>query len=419
MIKKVLTTFICLSAPAIALAKVEYSYRGFLSAKGLYYTGDTHESQGQRHRAQFEQESRFSSDFIFVNQVRWSYSSLFTDISSTPSTDAKDTHEIFLGDNFFKYKSSSWVLQTGYQDVAWGEAFGFNYADIVNPKDSRETFYSDLSESRLPMFLVNFKYFFSDGSLQLIYSPEPKFSKGLPVNIYTSGVLTQTTITYIKEEDPKFFDEHEYGGKLSASFWGLDASLFYYTYLDRDPAYTLISATMSSVTLVESHDRIKSTGLSLAKTLFDNFVFRTDIVYTQDKEINSLTATGLISTPVNMTNMVVSLDSPTFNNFSGALVYANSTINEDLTDAIREKSQSYSIAKLSYDFGAEKIFDLSYTHEWSKGGHAVQGLLTWPINDSLDIRLGAENYWGKEDSQLYKLKNVSNVFFGIKNYFQL
>lgn len=405
--------------PAISLAKAEYFYRGYLSAKALYNTRDAQENTGQRHRAQFEQESRFSSDLVFINQVRWSYSSLFTDLSSTASSDAKDTHEVFLGDNFFKYKASSWVIQTGYQEVAWGEAFGFNYADVVNPKDSRETFYSDLSEARLPLFLVNFKYFFSNGSIQLIYSPEPKFSKGLPVNIYTAGVLSQTTVNSTKEKGPSFFKENEYGGKLAVSFWGLDASIFYFSYLDRDPTYKLISAGLTTIELAESHERINSTGLSLAKTLFDNFVFRTDIVYTQDKRINSLTATGLTHTPVNMTNLVASLDTPSYHNFSAALVYATSSISEDIPNAFREQKLNYSIAKISYDFGEEKVFDLSYTHEWSKNGHGLQGQITWPVNDSLDIRFGAENYWGGNKAQLAKIKNVSNVFFGIKNYFQL
>lgn len=419
MIKKSLTTFICLLSPALALAKAEYSYRGYLSAKALHNTGDAHQKSGQRHRAQFEQESRFGSDLVFVNQLRWSYSSLYSDISTAPKDAAKDTREIFLGDNYFNYKASSWVLQTGYQEVAWGEAFGFNYADIVNPKDAKETFYSDYSESRLPLFLVNYKYFFSSGSIQLIYSPEPRFSKNLPINVYAGELARNFTLNLDKEENPKFFKEHEYGGKISASFWGLDASLFYFTYLDREASYELTSATLSSIDLQEKHSRINSSGLSLAKTLFDNFVFRTDVVYTQDKLINSFTGTALISTPVNMMNVLVSLDTPSYSNFSAVFVYATSGISEEITNGFREKNQSYSIAKLSYDFGGEKTFDLSYTHEWNKSGHGVQGLLTWPVNDSLDIRVGAENYWGDENSQLSRIKNVSNIFFGIKNYFQL
>ena len=419
MIKKISLTLTCLSLPIVASAKAEYALRGYLSAKALHYTSDALENNGQRHRAQFEQESRFGSNLSFTNQLRWSYNSLYTDVSTTPSTRKKDTHDIYLGENFLKYKSSSWVLQAGYQEVAWGEAFGFNYADIVNPKDLRETFYSDYSESRLPLFLVNFKYFFSNGSIQMIYSPEPRFSESLPVNLFAKNLLTQTNIAVDKEDSPKFFNEHEYGGKFSISLLGFDTSLFYYNYLDRDAHYSLLTADLTSILLQEEHARVSTAGLSIAKTLLDNFVFRTDIVYTKNKEINSITATGLTSTPVNMSNLLVSLDTPTYNKFSAVLVYATSQLSEDLPDAFREKKQSYSIAKISYDLGEEKTFDLSYTHEFNKSGHGLQGLLTWPISNTLDIRIGAENYWGEEESSLGKIKNVSNVFFGIKNYFQL
>lgn len=419
MIKRLPLFIVGFSLPVFSGA-TEYSVRGYLSAKASRYTNkETNSHSGQNHRAQFEQESRVSSKLVFVNQIRWNYNSLYTDISTEPSTDTKDTHNVFPGDNYIKYKSSTWVLQTGYQEVAWGEAFGFNYADIVNPKDLKETFYSDYSESRLPLFLVNFKYFFNNGSLQLIYTPEPKFSNTLPVNLFTRNILQQTTITTDKEKSPAFFDENEFGGKISKSFWGVDASVFYYNYLDRDANYTLTSANLTSVNLEEKHDRINSTGLSIATSVMANYVFRTDLVFTKNKRINSVSEFSLISTPVNVTNILVSVDTPTYNKFSGVLVYAASELSEELTQALRETKESYAIAKISYDFGEEKTFDLSYTHEFSQNGHGVQSLLTWPVTNSLDLRFGAEIYWGDESAQLYKIKNVSNVFFGIKNYFQL
>lgn len=417
MIKKLALLSICL--PLSLKASIDTSVRGYISAKGNYYTADAEEDFGTRARAQLEQESKIYNDFVLVNQLRFTYSSLYTDLSKNQSTDDKNTREIYLGDNYLKYKSASWVLQTGYQDVGWGEAFGFNYADIVNPKDLRETFYTDYADSRLPLFLVNFKYFFENGSLQLIYSPEPRFSRALPVDLFTRGVLPQTNIKTNLEDTPDFFKKHEYGGKLSTSFWGIDASIFAFSYLDRDASYVLKSATLTNVELDETHSRVKTAGLSVASTLYDNFVFRTDVVHTQDKKINSVSGFSLLSTSVDMTNIVLSLDTPTYSSFSGVLVLATSRLSKDLPNAFREQKQTYSIAKISYDLGSEKTIDLSYTHEFDQNGHALQSLFTWPVNETFEVRVGAETYWGDQDSQLSKIKNVSNVFFGIKNYFQL
>lgn len=417
MIKKLAVLAVCL--PFSLQAELNTSVRGYLSAKGNYYTKNAEEDFGQRARAQLEQETKLQENLVLVNQVRFTYSSLYTDVSKNQSSDDKNTREIYLGDNYIKYKSSSWVLQTGYQDVGWGEAFGFNYADIVNPKDLRETFYTDYADSKLPLFLVNFKYFFENGSMQLIYSPEPRFSRSLPVDLFTRGVLPQTNIKTNLEESPDFFKQNEYGGKLSSSFWGIDASIFYFSYIDRDASYILKSATLTNVELDETHSRVKSAGFSVASTIYDNFVFRTDFIHTQDKKINSVSGFSLLNTPVDMTNIVASLDTPTYNNFSAVLVLATSRLSEDLVQAFREKNQTYSIAKISYDLGLEKTIDLSYTHEFDQKGHAVQSLFTWPVNETFEIRVGAETYWGDQYSQLNKIKNISNVFFGIKNYFQL
>ena len=419
MIKTLPLVIAVLATPLSLMATVDTSIRGYLSAKGNYYLKDTDENFGSRARAQLEQETKFNSDFTLVNQLRFTYSSLYTDVSPNPSGDSKNTREIYPGDNYLKYKSASWVLQTGYQDIGWGEAFGFNYADIVNPKDLRETFYTDYADSKLPLFLVNFKCFFENGSMQLIYSPEPRFSRSLPVDLFTRGVLPQTNIKTNLEETPDFFKEHEFGGKLASSFWGIDASLFYFSYLDRDASYSLRSATLNNVELDETHSRVKTTGVSIASTIYDNFVFRTDIVYTQDKLINSVQGLTLLNTPVDMTNVVLSLDTPTYSDFSGVFVLATSRLSEDLPQAFREKNQTYSIAKIAYDLGEEKTIDLSYTHEWNESGHALQSLFLWPVNATVEIRVGAETYWGNEGSQLSKIRNVSNVFFGIKNYFQL
>ena len=401
------------------LATIDTSVRGDFSAKSNYYLKDADEVFGTRARFKLQQETKFNTDFTLVNQLRFTYSSLYTDISNNTSNDPTNTREFYLGDNYLKYKSSSWILQTGYQDIGWGEAFGFNYADLVNPKDLRETFYTDYGDSKLPLFLMNFKYFFENGSMQLIYSPEPRFSRTLPLEVFTKDVFPQANIKSNIKKTPDFFKEHEFGGKLAKSFGGIDASLFYYSYLDRDASYSLRSASLTNIELDENHSKVKSTGISVASTLLDNFVFRTDVVYTQDKIINSVQGLNLLSTSTDVTNVVLSFDTPTFNDFSGVFVVANSRLSKDIPKAFREKNQTYSIAKIGYNLGQEKSIDLSYTHEWNHKGHALQSLFLWPVGPTTEIRVGAESYWGDKSSQLSKIRNVSNIFLGIKNYFQL
>lgn len=397
--------------------------RGNLSARLSSYTQEKSRNYGQQARAQFEHSSEFSSNLIVINQLRWTSNTIAGDLSTKSTPSKKDNFDTYLGENYLKYKSDYWVMQLGYQEVVWGEAFGLNYADIINPKDQRETLYSEVSEARLPLLLFNGKVFFSSGdlsgSVQLLFSPEPRFSKTLPVEIYAGKLLPQNSLTVIKEKTPDIFKTTEVGGKLAASYAGLDMSLFTYSYLSRDPHYSLESASLSNITIKEKHQQVKSYGLSLAKTIYD-FVFRTDIVQTKDRMINYVAETGeLLALPSTSLNTLISLDTPTYNDYSGVLIFAKSTLGDIRPNSFRTKNEDYVITKITKSIGSDKSLELSYTHEFEHTGQSVQTIFNWQLNSSTDLKVGGEFYFGDELSNLKKLKNVNSIFFSLKNYFQL
>lgn len=423
MIYRSVFSLICLVVAGNALANTQYQLRGKLSTKLTHNTGDANENTGQRFYSQFEQVAIVSDQLSYMLQARWNYSSLYTDVSNSPAVASKDTHELYPGENYIKWQSSNWVIQTGYQEISWGESFGFNFADFINPQDQTMTLYEEVSESKYPLFLVNLKYFLDNGSLQFLYCPEPRFNKPLPINLFTEAFAPSVPFTSLREKTPNFFDENEWGGKFSFTYSGLDSALYLYDYLDRVPYYELASANATSVIVAEKHARIKSYGASLAKTIFDDFVLRTDFVLNQDRILNTVTTTPLgpsfSTTKTDEIDIQVSLDTPTYQRFSGAFIFAHSTLSDLDLPALREKTENYAIGKISYDFGQEKIFDLSYTHQFSHTGHAVQAFFNWPVTDLVELRMGGETYWGADESTLGQLKNISNVFFGLKTYFQL
>lgn len=402
----------------------QYKTRGYMFARLSSYTTEKSRNYGQQARAQFEQTTDFGSSFYALNQLRWTSNSINADLNTGTSTlPKKDSFETYLGENYLKYKSDNWVIQLGYQEVVWGEAFGFNYADVISPKDLRETLYSDASDARLPLMLFNGKTFFSSGdlsgSLQFLYSPEPRFSKTLPIEVYAGNLFNSGLILNVeKAQTPIMFKHTEMGGKFSASYSGLDLSLFGFSYLDRDAHYVLNSATLAAVNLKEVHSHIKMGGLSLAKTISD-FVLRTDIVITKDKIINYIENSQLKNFTTDALNAVASIDSPTYDTYSGVLVFAKSSLKDILPNAFREKNEEYMIAKINKDFGSDKSWEFSYTHEFEHTGHSIQTYLNWPINSTTDLKLGGQFYFGDETSNLNKFKNISSVFCSLKNYFQL
>ncbi len=408
------------ATPAMAQTS-QYQMRGYLFARLTSYTQEASRNYGQQTRGQIEQTGQLSTGLSALNQLRWSSNSINADLSRA-NTPKKETFEVYLGENFLKYKSEHWVAQLGYQEVVWGEAFGFNYADLISPKDLRETLYSDADIARRPLLLANVKTFFSlgdlSGSLQLLYSPEPRFSQTLPLEIYAEHLFPSTTFNVTREKTPQLFKEQEFGGRASLSYAGLDFSVFGFSYLDRDPHYVLNTATLSSINVHEVHNKVQSTGLALAKTLGD-FVFRTDAVFTKNKMVNTFQNNTLGFYSTDFFNYVLSLDSPTYNDYSGVLIFADSTMKEVAPLSFRNKSEKYAIAKLTKTLGSDKTIELAYTHELEHTGRSLQTFLNWPVSSTTDLKFGAQLYSGETESNLKKYKNISSLFFSLKNYFQL
>ena len=411
-----------ISSLEFSQAEVTSSTRGYLSLRVSSYTEQSSSNYGQYTRTQIEQSTDFSPSTLLLNQLRFTSNSEAQDLSSKTTPDKKDLYGVFLGENYFKIKQHSWVMQIGYQDVVWGEAFGLNYADIVNPKDQKLTFYDDLSDARLPLLMINTKSFFTlgelSGSIQLLYSPEPRYSKTLPVDMIAGSIFPQGKLVVTKESTPSVFKKSEIGEKISTSYQGFDTSLFHFTYMDRNPFYSLKSMTLTEVDLLENHNKINSTGLSFAKTLSD-YVLRSDVIYTDHQTINYLEGINLKTYQTKVLNALLSLDTPSFNDYSGIFIFARSNLSDYKSNSFRTKTQEYGIAKISKNLGSDKTFDLSYTHEFKTTGHGVQALYKWPVNNLTELHFGGEFYSGNADSSLHRLKNTSSLFITLKNYFQL
>jgi hypothetical protein len=390
--------------------------KGHLSTKIGHYLERVSSPRGLNFFASAETEKKLSESFQFKLQGRWKYQSLYEDLQAY-SSDQKNTKELYWGETYIQNKSSHYVLTLGYQEVSWGESFGFNYADLVNPKDNKMTLYSSSSEAKIPLLMANFKFFFQDGSLQLIYSPEPIFNKSLPISLFTTNLFPNLSVRSNAEQKPDLFEENEFGGKLSYSVSGFDVSAFYFDYLNREAHYSIQSLNATTLTLNENHARVKSLGISASTTINEAYVLRSDLVLHKDKLYNQSTGTSLTSVKRSSMDGVFSLDTPTFSQFSFAFIGAFSLLEEKLTSGFRSKDQIFSIVKVSYDFLEDKILDLSYTHQFNENGHSLQGQFTHPITGNFEYKIGLETYWGEKTSPLFQVKKINNVFVGLKNYF--
>jgi hypothetical protein len=370
--------------------------------------------------AQIEQISSYKQQFSTVNQLRWKSMSLASDVANKVAPDKKESFEASLGENYFSVKGETILMQVGLQEISWGEAIGYNYSDVLNAKDHRETLFESSSSNKLPLLAVNLKkiftFDFGSGAVQFVYSPRPSFSKTLPLDLYLSEYFPQSNITVTREKTPNLFDKQDYAGKISFSIEGLDLSLMHFEGLDRDPHYELESFTLTQASLAEVHSAYKQDSISLAKVVAD-FVFRGDLSFVQGRRFNYLSGVSLKSEKSDMVNYTIGFDTPTYAGFSFASLFAQSKLKRSDISFFRDQTEEYLLNKISYEFTSDKKINLYYNYEIKKSGQALQATYTTSISDKVDFELGGEQYWGKKNSNLAKLKSISEIFFSLKILF--
>lgn len=180
--------------------------------------------------------------------------------------------------------AGSFRLATGFQEIAWGETFGFFPADIVNPRDYRDPLFTDPSWVREPVFAANAQLFLGSLTLQGVFVPVPRNNRLPEVgsaydpSSSLSAALGGLPVRVADLPDFKLEDagrDSEFGGKASYLFdFGLDAGLIYYRHWNRNIVYELRQTT-TAATLVPSSVQVDTVGFTASQAV-DAFVFRAD-----------------------------------------------------------------------------------------------------------------------------------------------
>lgn len=77
---------------------------------------------------------------------------------------------------YFDFTYPTWNLRIGKQQVVWGRVLGARISDVINPLDGREGFdqsyRDDYEYARLPLWMINLKYFWGENNLQILWIPD-------------------------------------------------------------------------------------------------------------------------------------------------------------------------------------------------------------------------------------------------------
>lgn len=185
-----------------------------------------------------------------------------------------------------------WRTTIGYQEVAWGETFGYQILDIVNGRDLRDPLMIEPAWIRQPAFLINQQFFLGQLTLQALYGPQPSLnvypeSRGRFDSSAALGAELGNSYYGYQTRDPHI---PEYGGRISYLFdFGLDMALMYYSHYNRNSVFAtdVTPGLPPIITVSPVAERVESYGSSVSYSA-GRYVFRGDIVHHENQPLNGL-----------------------------------------------------------------------------------------------------------------------------------
>ncbi len=246
------------------------------------------------HFSKFRNTLQIGSQGRLSDRVRWTatgrivYDPIY-DLDDFYPPDVEDDQEIEaqIRDTYVDI-AGDWEFRLGRQHIVWGEVLGFFIADVVSARDFRDFRGIDLEQLRIPQWAARGEYFQGDLHLEVVWIPYTSYddigefgAEFYPLQLPPPSGFD---LRVLDEDTPHGFSESGYGFRLSYLLKGWDGSLFYYSSMDRSPAFERrIAADSPSTLLVRPiHERIHQLGGTLTKDV-GVAVFKAEAVYTRDR----------------------------------------------------------------------------------------------------------------------------------------
>jgi hypothetical protein len=293
--------------------------KGFLRMDAAYNVhGDDHEvGDGKIHKdwraqkfewlAELEGSYRLTDNWDLVGVVHFLYDSVYDwDSSHGLYADTGDTTshyyhrgEQILREFYVKGYVGNFDIYIGKQQVVWGKMEG-RVLDIVNPFDSREfppaEWQDDYEHRRIPLWMANITYNWTDCSLQVLWIPDFEesyyFTQGAAY--FPPFISIPSVASFTNSDKPSTsFKDHEWGVRFNMAKGNWEMSLVYfYTWSDTPTnfkrRFKLTSLQRGLITLeVEpKYTRLHQFG-AMVETSFYAFrrhwVVSNELVYTLNK----------------------------------------------------------------------------------------------------------------------------------------
>lgn len=422
--KKIKKTMVTEAAePAVPFFNGPLRYQASWWGRVAGRTVGTPTLASNRYRGYLEVEQDIATSGKFVFGGRATHD-LMSNIQGTEFRDDFSRNrkpEVELWNAFGEFRKNGLRLRVGQQQVAWGETFGFFYADLVNPKDLRERSLGRLSELRLPTPMANVQWSSENISVQFLYLPffkpdrnptaKSDFFPNLKGSDLPDGVTVDTSSTYKLDNS-----QGDIGGRISGTVKGIDISVLYFDYIDRQPYYRM-AFTPPKFILDRRYRRIQSTGLTFSTELEGGWILRSENVLTPSRTFNTFDMTGLSETKSSQRVHVLGIDAPKWEKAQLGLQLSNDTLKGGKTPFTRPRDLSLATLRLAYDLPEESMFEALVTTAFGSSGELIQATYTRPLTDVHELEIYWDQFHGGPTSFFGQTEKASRIYIGFRGAF--
>ena len=301
------------------------------------------------------------------------------------------TSELSIRELALSFNKDIVRIQAGFQEIPWGESFGFQIADLVNPRDWRDPLFLDSNWVRLPVCALQGQLFLGKLTLQAVWTPVPRnnqlptagtaFDPSVGVTGAVRPALDQPTDFLLSN----FGRDSEFGGHASYLFdSGVDLGVFALYHWTRTPVYQVTTnprIPSAPIRLTPVVDRETTLGLNFSDSI-GGWVVRMDSVFHMGQPLLQAN-TGVVVQNGKQSQTVVGADwTPDGSNWTFGAQYQNET---DLYPATTLNLNWFSLRTQVHFLGDKLESEVFLFGGIDTADFWVQPKLTWNINPSWAI----------------------------------
>lgn len=377
-----------------------------------------------RYSLLFSQEFKSAPHWTIKASGRgWAETAYISNPERYPSAFAKQgSGEARLTEAFIQYRGGPLVLTTGYQQVAWGETFGFFLADIVNPKDLREFVLDDLSSLRLPVLAANMLLTFGSGSIQAVFVPRGGHhllpQPGSDFAPDSTSLLPGAALTFNDEPDiPWRISNSEAGLRASVFVGGVDFAAYYYYYLDRFPNYTTKITSLSplAVSLNPEHTRVRTFGMTATADL-SLALFRVESVYTKDRAFDFYRNGAYSSEKSDELAYAVEMNFHQFEFAHVEVQWAQNLVQREIPGNLTLGTRNTASVHFMKTVNRDHALQLTFAHGFQEQGSMLRGEYKMPFSSATELKFAGDFFLGPQSGPLGMLRDASRIYAQLTAY---